>query len=118
MSSKLSLALAIAFAVFALIQINDPDPILWVLLYTAAAVVCALDAFNRYNESLTLLVFGVSLATSLYFAPAIAEWLASQNLAELYGEMKAQKPFIEETRESLGAFITALGCFYIFRKNY
>jgi len=117
MTSRISLALAIAFAIFALIQLNDPDPLLWVLLYAAAAAVCALDAFNRYEESLTLTMFGICLATALYFAPAIADWLASQNLAELYGEMKAQKPFIEETRESLGALLAAAGCFYIFHKN-
>ncbi|MGH1366068.1 MAG: transmembrane 220 family protein [Calditrichia bacterium] len=117
MTSKPSLLLAIAFLIFAVIQFNDPDPMLWVMLYSAAAAVCALDAFGRFEESLTVVMFGVCFATAVFYAPAIAEWLTSPDLSELYGEMKAQKPFIEETRESLGALIAATGCFYVFHKN-
>lgn len=116
MTSKPSLILAIAFLIFAVIQFNDPDPTFWVVLYGAAATVCAMDAFGRFEESATVVVFGICIATAVYFAPAIAEWIASPDLSELYGEMKAQKPFIEETRESFGALIAAAGCFYVFRK--
>lgn len=38
---------AVLFGLSALVQYNDPDPLLWILIYTVAAIISLLFALNR-----------------------------------------------------------------------
>jgi hypothetical protein len=39
--------LAIMFMVFAFVQINDPDPVIWILIYGIMAVFSIMAIFDR-----------------------------------------------------------------------
>ncbi|MFN7115478.1 MAG: transmembrane 220 family protein [Saprospiraceae bacterium] len=98
---NLNIILAILFLLFAIVQYNDPDPFVWIAIYGIVAVVCALAAFKKYYIWLILLGLAISAVEATTTIPGFIEWirLGMPNIAET---MKAEKPYIEYTRELLG----------------
>lgn len=94
------------FLTFAFVQINDPDPVIWILIYGAMAVLSIMAIFEYYPKKfiIGLLVLYV-LYSSVYF-PGVLEWLRKDNKALLFDDLaKMQFPYIEEAREFLGLMI-------------
>ena len=105
-SKIINLTLALMFLAFAIVQINDPDPIHWVLIYGAMVAVCAMAAFQFYHRiTIKFLLVGY-LAYSFMFWYGIKEWLIKPNKSLLFDDLaKMQYPYIEESREFLGLMI-------------
>lgn len=105
------------FLIFAFVQINDPDPLLWIVIYGAMAVVSVMAFFKKYSKALMIgLAVGYCTYAALLFPSAIT-WLKSDDQALLFDDIaKMQFPYIEETREFLGLVICILGLifYYIF----
>ena len=97
--------LALIFLLFAIVQLNDPDPVIWFSIYLLTAVLCAVSIFRKlplallYGFGLVLLFYA---ATHLEFA---VEWILSENKSELFGEMQEDKYYLEGTREFFGLLI-------------
>jgi hypothetical protein len=102
----LNFILAVMFLIFAFVQINDPDPVIWILIYGVMAVMCVLAIFEFYPTKVTL---GLLLILTLYsftYVPGVIEWLGSDDKALLFDDIaKMQYPYIEEAREFLGLLI-------------
>lgn len=98
--------LTILFLLFAFVQINDPDPILWILIYTNMAVLCAMAMFKkRFVYWLLASMVLYTIYASLLIGGAW-EWLQSPDRSLLFDDLaKMQYPYIEETREFLGLLI-------------
>ncbi|WP_109830414.1 transmembrane 220 family protein [Reichenbachiella versicolor] len=109
--------LAVVFALFAIVQLNDPDPIKWVAMYTLVSILFVIRIFGLKNKSLTLVVMLVLLGFSLFYIPGFLEYLVQPNKNEIIGEMVYEKPYIEETREFLGLWIAAGAIFYLYKKS-
>jgi hypothetical protein len=94
------------FLVFAFVQINDPDPILWILIYGSMAAVCILAAYRIYYRiALIVLLIGF-VSYSLVFFEGVMEWFSQPDKSVLFDDvMKMQHPYIEESREFLGLMI-------------
>src|SRR5687767_4389323 len=109
--------LAVMFLVFAFLQVNDPDPLLWILIYGIMAVTCILAAFGIYKMKFLVAIAVLFAAYSAIYFPGVLEWLGTQNKGDLFSEeMKASHPYIEEAREFLGLMIClAVLVFYIFK---
>jgi hypothetical protein len=109
--------LAVMFLLFAFVQINDPDPILWILIYGIMAVTCVLAAFNFYFRKVLIALTVLYVAYSTIYIGGVMEWLGSEDKSALFDEIaKMQYPYIEETREFLGLIIcVAVLVFYIFK---
>ena len=104
---------ALLFIVFAGVQLNDPDPLLWICIYFSVAVVCILGFYTRYFPKLTFTLALVFLGYSLWFIPGVKEWLMQDNRAQLFDNVaKMEHPFIEESREFLGLWIAAATLFF------
>lgn len=101
-----NLILAVMFVAFAFVQINDPDPVLWILIYGLMAVVCILAAFNIYYKiPLIILLVGYSVYVFILI-PGFREWLAQEDRSVLFDDvMKMQYQYIEDAREFLGLII-------------
>lgn len=102
----LNLVLAALFLVFAFVQVNDPDPVLWILIYGLMAVACVLAAFGRYYRiaSITLLVLYAGY--SVVYLSGVMEWMRSNDKSMLFDNLaKMQFHYIEESREYLGLII-------------
>ena len=107
MAKFLNIFFLVLFLVFALVQINDPDPLFWVLFYLLVATVFLLKLLGKEIKKLALAVILIAIATSLYHVTGFYEWLTLPDKAEIFGEMVYKKPYIEETREFLGSLIAA-----------
>ena len=112
----LNLVLAVLFLVFASLQLNDPDPITWILIYGTMAVVCVMAAFEFYVRWLMIVQFVCYGVYAVILLPSIWTWLGSPDRSLLFDEIaKMQFPYIEESREFLGLLIcmTVLGVCWV-----
>ncbi len=109
------LTLAVIFLLFAAVQYNDPDPMIWIVIYGYMAGVCMLAAFNYIRRELLLAAGAIYLIYALFLTPAFITWLTSDDRAALFDEFaKMQFPYIEETREFLGLVICLSALLTIF----
>lgn len=105
----LNLILAALFILFAFVQINDPDPVLWILIYGLMAVACILAAFGYYYPKVIAALLMLYLVYSSFIIPGVFEWLASEDRSLLFDDIaKMQHPYIEEAREFLGLLVSML----------
>lgn len=102
----LNFILALVFLVFAFVQVNDPDPLLWILIYGNMAVLCILAMFRIRFKIWIMVTTGLCLVYAAVFAPGAYEWFLSPDKAMLFDDLaKMQNLYIEETREFLGLVI-------------
>ena len=67
----LNLLLAAMFILFAFVQINDPDPVLWILIYGLMAVACILAAFGYYYPKALTVLLLLYLVYSFFPLPGV-----------------------------------------------
>ena len=89
----------------AYLQFNDPDPLYWVGVYLAVAVVAQLKVFGVLTRLVFHLAFGLVLAGLLMSAAGFIDYLRSGDYGALTGEMLTHKPYVESAREFLGLLI-------------
>jgi hypothetical protein len=110
-----NLILAVMFLLFAFLQINDPDPLVWIFIYGAMAVICVLAAFRIYSKVAMAVLLVVYLAYAYTLIPGVRGWYASPDRSALFDEvMKMRYPYIEEAREFLGLCINLAALAWIF----
>jgi Transmembrane family 220, helix len=98
----------IVFIVFAALQYNDPDPYVWVPIYLYTAVLCWLAAKERYFIKAYVWGFAVYALYAVYKvfdSNGLLDWIGKHNAANIAETMKAQQPWIEESREFFGLLI-------------
>lgn len=105
----------ILFILFALVQINDPDPYIWVPFYLVPAAISFIVSRGRYPFFVLIPLAVFYLGFSLYtFPPSLTQWV----IDELSNQSMSMKTMsMEEARESLGAmicflFLSLYGIFY------
>ena len=92
------------FVLSAAVQYNDPDPVRWMLLYGAAAVVSLLVALGRATWTMAAAVALVALIWAATLAPAV---LGTVGMGELVQAWEMKDTRIEEGREMYGLLIVA-----------
>ncbi len=90
--------------VSAILQYNDPDPILWIVLYSCAAIVSFAYALNKVPTLLLVITAAISLFGFFFMFPEKFEGFEIGK-----GDIKN----IEEGREAFGLLIMAI-CFAFF----
>lgn len=116
-SSKIiHIVLAIVFLLFAVIQLNDPDPIQWFLLYFFVSILFVYSNYRRISDRILLILVVLYLAYSGWYFSYFMDWTRIEHKEELFGKMVYEKPYLEGTREFLGLLIAAAGLFYLYRK--
>ena len=101
-----NIVLAAMFLLFAFVQINDPDPVLWILIYGSMAVFCVLAAFRYYYKAPMIILFIALAAYSMMLIHGVREWMAQPDRSILFDDIaKMQHPYVEEAREFLGIMI-------------
>lgn len=97
---------ALLFLVFAFVQINDPDPILWILIYGNMAVLSILAMFKMHFKYWQLASAAMYLIYAALLVDGAWQWWQSPDRSLLFDEIaKMQNIYIEETREFLGLVI-------------
>lgn len=113
---------AVIFTISAIIQYNDPDPLVWISIYGYGAIVCLLAIFEKDNKILHYAGIFLFLAYALYlfFIPnGVFSWITVHGAENITGSMSDEKPWIEATREFFGLLILSFALLLnlIFRKN-
>ncbi|WP_281540685.1 transmembrane 220 family protein [Maribacter aestuarii] len=91
------------FGLSAVLQYNDPDPILWIVIYTSAAVVSLLFAMNKINNKVPLLLGILCFIGFTYLYPSNFQGFDLND-----GDIKT----VELGREAFGLLIIALVFFW------
>jgi hypothetical protein len=102
----LKIFFAVLFLLFALVQINDPDPLLWIGVYGSMMMVSIASIYNKYpTRFMIIMASGFLIMTVLYF-DGFKTWFDSADRSLLFDDLaKMQYPYIEEAREFLGLLI-------------
>ncbi|WP_276374640.1 transmembrane 220 family protein [Chryseolinea sp. H1M3-3] len=98
--------LALMFLVFAYLQFNDPDPLIWISIYGVMVVVCVMAVFQHYPKKFLYVLIILFAAYSVIYIPGVKEWLAQEDKSDLFDNVaKMEHLYIEESREFLGLMI-------------
>lgn len=99
-----ALAAAI-FALAALVQLNDPDPLLWICVYTAAAMICLRGWLALPQRRLCALMLVVASLWATSLAPQV---IGKVSFSALFQELAMNSQAVEAGREMGGLMLVAL----------
>jgi hypothetical protein len=107
----LNTVLCLLFLLFLGVQYNDPDPYLWMPIYGFVAYICGLAALGKYNK--TFILIGLSILTiyTLTYIPDFIAWI-KMGMPSIVETMKAEKSYVELTREFGGLVISDVVLFW------
>jgi len=103
---------AMVFVFMAAIQLNDPDPAYWIVVYVAVAAVPAARIFGYRLRKVVLIAGGMVLAGFIIALPGAVDYLASGDFASISGKMLGEKPYVESAREFIGLLMAAVCLLY------
>ena len=104
----LNVFFCIVFIIFAALQYNDPDPYVWIPIYLYTAALCALAVKNKFYPVaywIGIIVYGIYAADEFFSKDGVLDWIQKHNAENIATTMKAETPWIEETREFFGLVI-------------
>ncbi len=101
----LPLVLGLAMLVCALLQLNDPDPLVWVGYYALVAVACTVAAYRPLPAVLFWMLGAATAAGLALTLPGFVDWLTRRPASDLWAPMSAERMYIEHSREFLGLLI-------------
>jgi len=107
------------------LQYNDPDPYVWMPIYMYGAVLCWLAFRNKFYPKaylIGIIIYFIYAVGLFFWKNGVLDWMTQHNAEEIAATMKAEKPWIEETREFFGLVILivvlAVNYFYAKRKAH
>lgn len=90
------------------LQYNDPDPYIWIPIYLYTGILCLQAAGGKFYPKLYfwgLIVYGIYALYLFFDKTGVLNWAQEHNAQDIAATMKADKPWIEETREFFGLAI-------------
>lgn len=96
------LLFAILSIISAALQYNDPDPIIWILIWGTSAIISFLFVFNKISFIITMIVGFLSFMGFIYLYPSNFQGFNLNN-----GDIEN----VELGREAFGLLIIALAMF-------
>jgi len=103
----ISVLMAVFFAWAAAMQLNDPDPERWFLMYASVALLAGLSAAGRPMLRPALVLALVALGWAAAILPELWQhW----TVRDLGAHMSAARPEVEYGREFVGLLILAAYC--------
>jgi hypothetical protein len=103
------------FLLFAIVQWNDPDPVIWMIFYGTMSLIYVLLALGKkFAFYLSVLMLTVSVVYMGFILPEIIKWI-KDGMPSIVQSMKATIPTIEYTREFLGLLLCLIACIWVIR---
>ena len=112
----LCLILAGLALLVAALQFNDPDPLYWIAVYVGMAAVAIGKSQGRISQFWAAVVIGGVVAGMLTTVTGFGAYLQSGDFGSIFGEMLANKPYVEETREFLGLALALAALIWLYRR--
>ncbi|WP_100613021.1 transmembrane 220 family protein [Confluentibacter lentus] len=108
----INIVLFILFVLFAFVQLNDPDPMVWFTIYGIVAFICLIANYKKISKILLwIFIIALVIYSTRHFSYFI-DWFKIDHKEELFGEMVYEKPYLEGTREFLGLLIAVIALAY------
>jgi hypothetical protein len=103
------------FLLFAIVQWNDPDPLIWMIFYGVMSLIYILLALGkRFAFYLSILMLITCIIYMGFILPEIIKWI-KDGMPSIVQSMKATIPTIEYTREFLGLLLCLIACIWVIR---
>lgn len=96
------------FILFAALQYNDPDPYWWMPIYLYTAFFCWQAARNKFYPKFYIagiIVYAAYAIYKIFDANGLIDWIELHHAENIAETMKAEKPWVEESREFFGLVI-------------
>ncbi|MGY5353700.1 transmembrane 220 family protein [Wenyingzhuangia sp. IMCC45467] len=109
--------LFLMFMAFAVLQLNDPDPIIWFTIYFVIAIICLLINFISINNKI---IYGYIVLLIIYAGfhfSYLIDWLHTNEKEEIFGKMVYEKPYLEGSREFIGLAMGIAGLIFTTTTN-
>jgi hypothetical protein len=90
------------FAFSVVMQVNDPDPLRWIAIYSAAALACLVSSQLHWFFPAAVGLVALAWATTL--APAV---IGNVPFLSMFEEFEMKNIAIEESREMYGLLLVA-----------
>lgn len=103
-----NITFVVLFIIFAGLQYNDPDPYVWMPIYLLGAWICYQASKGKMNIRLYILGLAAYSLYAIYLLfdkTGVIDWASDHHAENIVQTMKAEKPWIEETREFGGLLI-------------
>jgi hypothetical protein len=103
-----NLVFCVLFIVFAALQYNDPDPYIWMPIYLYSAALCYQAAKHKFYPRgylVGIVIYGTYALFLLFDKTGVLDWVEEHHAESMVQTMKAEKPWIEESREFFGLVI-------------
>jgi hypothetical protein len=103
-----NLVFCLLFIISAGLQYNDPDPYVWMPIYMYGAVLCWQAFRNKFYPKaylIGIIIYAVYAIGLFFWKNGVWDWMTQHNAEDIAATMKAEKPWIEETREFFGLVI-------------
>lgn len=107
----------IIFILFAIVQLNDPDPIHWFIIYAMVGLLSLVSIFKQIPKILIYILSIILLIYGGYHFLYFMNFLQIEDKQELFGEMVYEKPYLEGTREFLGLILAAIALLFLIKKT-
>lgn len=98
------IVMLVAFAFSVVVQVNDPDPWMWMAIYGLAAVACLLMLARRGHWLVPALIALWALIWSATIAPRV---IGVVPFGDMFGAFEMADTGIEESREMYGLLVIA-----------
>jgi hypothetical protein len=103
------------FLLFAIVQWNDPDPLIWMIFYGVMSLIYILLALGKkFAFYLSVLMLITCIIYMGFILPEIIKWI-KDGMPSIVQSMKATIPSIEYTREFLGLLLCLIACIWVIR---
>ncbi|TNJ43683.1 transmembrane 220 family protein [Tamlana fucoidanivorans] len=117
LNKGIKIVLFVIFIMFAVLQLNDPDPVFWVIIYGTVAVLCLISGLKSISKFILWTALVAVLLLSVRYFPYVVDWWQTDNRNEIFGEMVYEKPYLEGSREFIGLILSALALLYLLRSK-
>ena len=111
-----NIVLSILFILFAVVQLNDPDPFIWVILYLYIALMTGFAVFNKYYPNAIWFGLAFCLFKLIRLLPDFISWVR-QGMPSIVETMKTEVPHVELAREFLGLTLCVGVLIYLKRRS-
>ena len=115
----LHFAIFILFTLFAYFQWNDPDPLVWIVIYLIVASVAFQAYRGRFYHKVNVGIILIFLVGAATYVPDLLQWFRD-DMPSLTESMKASSPYIELVREFFGLIIAivVMSFYLVLSKKY
>ena len=108
---------ALLFLLFVGVQYNDPDPLLWMVIYGIVAAFFILAVLGIRPKKIMLATIVIGALYSLIYISGVYDWFTIGQPGEIVASMKVDKMYVEESREFFGLWIALGALIFLYKKS-